>query len=397
MEIADVVDGNTLEAYVKQLHSAHRRDTALDVAFLSAARVLPIAVRAYLTEGWAQDRHFSPVSFFGAIAICGASRVRSTSKLREAFVDSSESANIASLASSANIAALFAASAAAYAKVDEVGGAANAAASAHAAALSNGDVDLASSNRSDLWAIVRANLAGANSLWPSGVPWPIQDIWDEAKIAMADHHVDWTIWINWYDRLLQNRDWKPEAMGVVLEQITRKDWEKGPEHINPMFDEVLALYLKEDAATSDTGGQDRSTNHVQTIRAQVFTLQEFLQAEYLSLAGHNARTPEQDDIFELLKALKALVDDMIAQLDRSDDKAALVVVRETLPAVFEKAGELAVIEPEPMVSPTVATMSATIRSLTEAGADPELATKFAISEAAGKKLWPRIKGLFGRQ
>ncbi len=252
-------------------------------------------------------------------------------------------------------------------------------------------------NEIDFWDFVRRDLRGKSDVWPDGRPGILQSLWADTVAAMQAHPADWSIWIHWYNRILQGRDWHPEAMGDVLQKITRGDWEKGPEHINPMFDEVLALYLKEDAATSDASGQDRSTNHVQTIRAQVFTLQEFLQAEYLSLAGHNARSPEQDDILALLKALKALVDDMIAQLDRSDDEAAMVVVRETLPAVVEKAGELAVIEPEPVVSSTVATMSATIRSLTEAGADPELATKFAISEAAGKKLWPRIKGLFGRQ
>ncbi len=393
MEIDEVVDQETLKAYLAALPYQERCEVSLRVATKAAARVLPVAVYGFSTDDEALGRDVTQVAIFGAVVISWVARKMPIREIATA-AGAAVTTAISSHAATANSVASATISAASIAALAAPNTDANPDPVAVALAATN---SAASLNMFNHWQIVRLDLAADRALWPGGPPAKLQEIWSKSVTVFRRHPADWSIWIHWYNRILQDRDWHPEAIGAVLAKITQDDWEKGPAHINPMFDEVLALYLEEDAATSDVSGQDRSTNHLKTIRAQVFALQEFLQAEYLNLAGHNARNPEQDDILELLKALKALVEDMIAQLDRSDDDGALVIVRETLPVVVEKAGELAVIEPEPVVSSTVATMSATIRSLTEAGADPELATKFAISEAAGKKLWPRIKGLFGRQ
>ncbi|WP_342076201.1 hypothetical protein [Yoonia sp. SS1-5] len=63
---------------------------------------------------------------------------------------------------------------------------------------------------------------------------------------MSHQTANWSIWAHWYNRVLLDRDWRPDAMLAVLDGITRQDWGQGPSHINPMFDEVLTLYLGED-------------------------------------------------------------------------------------------------------------------------------------------------------
>jgi predicted metal-dependent hydrolase len=225
----------------------------------------------------------------------------------------------------------------------------------------------------------------------------MQSHWEAAVAAMEGHPADWSIWIHWYNRVLQDRDWYPERMHEVLKEIADGAWEKGPAHINPMFEEVLELYLADRRAISGSPNDARPTRHMRSIRAQVITLQDYLETEWRNLSGHNSRTEEQDEILELLNDLKALVEDMILRLgDAESDGRALVVVDENLPAIVEKTGALALVEAQPAVSETVALMSATIKSLVDAGADPKLATQIAMSEAAGSKLFTKIRRFFGK-
>ena len=221
--------------------------------------------------------------------------------------------------------------------------------------------------------------------------------WNQTCILLkADSAVDWTFWITWFDRVLAGKDIHAEMLVPILNDLTEDDWLGDPAKVNPLFDEVLAVYLAEDSI--HTGTSDRQTNvtrHIKAIQSQVSTLKDFLDVEYLTLRGQNARSSDQDDMLDLLRDLKALVENMVDHFESlADEKQALVTVRENLPAVVEKAGELAVIESVPEVSTTIVIMSASIKSLVDAGADPKLATQFAMSEAGVKKLQPSLRRFF---
>ena len=389
MEIAEVQDKESLKRYLEALPENQRREITLRLAFRAAARVLPVAVRFLAQSRLSGNNHLTPLPVFCAasiagIAVAGGIAVQSTEAASRAYAMS----NAAALDSNA----------AAADSANAVAASANAAIN-NAAAITSIE-DAAYTATFHVWHWVRVDLSNESfgPLWFEGARDDQALDWAEAKTALqADITADWSFWIAWYERVLAGRDTLPDALAPIFNRLTQEDWEKGPAHINPMFADVLAMYRADDAGRLDAESQDRPTNHVKAIRTQVSALQEFLDAEYLHLTGHNARSPEQDEILELLKEMKALVADMISRLEAvTDNGGALIVVRENLPAIVERTGQLAVIEEPPVVSQTVATMSATIKSLVDAGADPELATKFAIGEAAGQKLWPRIKSLFGR-
>ncbi len=246
MEIDQVVDHGTLKDYLADLPDDTQREITLRVAYHAAARVMPMAVVALLTTDWARKRDLTPVAVFGAVSLTGV-----------AVKTATPVSGSAAYAYAANTDAAFAAAEAAADAAD----AADAYAAAYAADAAAYAAD-AADNKFDVWQWVRHDLSTDGAVWPDGPPPALQQSWSDAVAATQAHPADWSIWIHWYNRILQGRDWHPEAMGEVLQKITRDDWEKGPEHINPMFDEVLGLYLAEDAAEPDRQAVDDATNQL---------------------------------------------------------------------------------------------------------------------------------------
>ncbi len=205
----------------------------------------------------------------------------------------------------------------------------------------------------------------------------------------------WIFWISWYERVLVGRDTYPEMLAPILNEITKEEWLDDPALVNARFAGVLAAYQADDAEAGGASEPQLSkTFNMAAIRSQVSTLKEFLEIEYLKLSGHNARSPAQDDALDLLRELKALIEDMLRLFEDSESEGmAVTVVSQNLPALVEKAGELAIVESEPQVSPTIVVMAASIKSLVDAGADPKLATQIAMSEAGMKKIRPGLKRL----
>jgi len=80
-------------------------------------------------------------------------------------------------------------------------------------------------------------------IWPSESP--IAQIWADLKHAIRtdpSRPENWSFWIAWYDRLLEGKDIYAQDLHDILITLTDEDWDKGPAHINPKFDSVLALY-----------------------------------------------------------------------------------------------------------------------------------------------------------
>jgi len=112
----------------------------------------------------------------------------------------------------------------------------------------------------------------------------------------ADKTADWSFWIAWDDRVLAGRDTLPEEMAKVLNPLHEEDWEKGPAHINPLFDEVLKKYREKDA----TGGGDVSS-------ASYF---DFIEVERrmraVAFKGDHGAFESDDDRQDFLAALSDL-------------------------------------------------------------------------------------------
>lgn len=73
--------------------------------------------------------------------------------------------------------------------------------------------------------------------------------WRAARTALqSDTTADWSFWIAWYERVLAGQDTLPDELAPIFNRLTREDWNKGPAHINPMFDAVLAMYRADDVA-----------------------------------------------------------------------------------------------------------------------------------------------------
>ena len=81
-------------------------------------------------------------------------------------------------------------------------------------------------------------------LW-STMPSSMRRTWDNVVEVMRKDAVDWSFWIEWYERVLAGENWHPEELVPILNNITAADWEQGPGHINPKFDAVQARYQAE--------------------------------------------------------------------------------------------------------------------------------------------------------
>lgn len=248
MDVSEVKDGDSLERYFEALTDKDRRDVVLRVAFNNAARVLPIAADLFLTSDWARKRDLTPVAVFGSLSLSAVGRK---------MVISARAAHAAAAAAhahaqAARAAVARAAATTAAAAASATTAAAAAAYTAHAASTRAAAARAVAGNANtyagsmDLWNLIRRDLTEDAGVWPDGMPDVMGPSWRNARAAMESHAADWSIWILWYNRILDGRDWHPQAMWKVLLKITKEDWEKGPEHINPMFDEVLALYLEDD-------------------------------------------------------------------------------------------------------------------------------------------------------
>ena len=226
------------------------------MAFRSTARILPIAIESFQKASSADGPDLSPLPYFGAVLSSGVAAIFPTAEISESaysaatavFDIHSENSSI-SVAAAAASNAIHATAHAAHASYKSDAVYAVYAADAADAVSEAADVE---DFQADMWAFLRADLDDERSLqlplWSLEVePDRILQVWgDASKALLSDSLADWTFWIAWYERVLKGRDWHVEAIRKSLIPITKEDWNRGPAHINPMFDEVLALYRAED-------------------------------------------------------------------------------------------------------------------------------------------------------
>ncbi|MFG5383444.1 hypothetical protein ACEWPN_19985 [Yoonia sp. R2-816] len=114
----------------------------------------------------------------------------------------------------------------------------------------------------DLWPEVRFQLKHGGSIWKDKIPHSFQQVWQKGQSGLMsgysweDHatsHPDslnWSeedqmIWVHWYNRILLGQNWHPELMEPLLRKIRLQDWIRGASHINPMFFDIVKIYLNE--------------------------------------------------------------------------------------------------------------------------------------------------------
>ena len=171
----------------------------------------------------------------------------------------------------------------------------------------------------DLWPLIRRDLVEETAqVWPEGTPQAMAEIWAEAVAAMRADKADWSFWIAWYERVVAGRDWHPAQMLPILNGIFAEDWEKGPGHINPKFDKVLALYRAEDfVATNPYGFRasiDDTQKHLELHPVEVVDLSEIVERLREAFCDFNRRAERAAEGNQLAIMCKDALDPEISDL-----------------------------------------------------------------------------------
>ena len=311
MEIAEVQDRESLERYLEALPEDERREVAVRVAFRAAARVLPIAALNFALSQAYIMRDLTAVSIFGALSIAGVAALTSTPAIATSAADN----------------ASFTATAAADKPSFAV-----AAAAAAASSFASADAAAYASYLADIWDFARLDLTDGEHgpLWGDGaIPDALVQVWADAKTAMGkDPKADWSIWIAWYERVLAGRDFLPNDMAPILNELRKADWNKGPAHINPLFDGVLAKYRAQDIEVS---GSDQ-------VRLTSGTAQK-IERTRVAMVAHRKSLPTT---FDAILGFVTLEIERLQGLNHQNDDVRDEALRQirVLTTIYETVGRL---------------------------------------------------------
>lgn len=306
MEIAEVQDRESLERYLEALPEDERREVAVRVAFRAAARVLPIAALNFASSQAYIMRDLTAVSIFGALSIAGVAALTSTPAIATSAAD-----NASFTATAAADKPSFAAAASSFASAD---------AAAYASYLA------------DIWDFARLDLTDGEHgpLWGDGaIPDALVQVWADAKTAMGkDPKADWSFWIAWYERVLAGRDFLPNDMAPILNELRKADWNKGPAHINPLFDGVLAKYRAQDIEVS---GSDQ-------VRLTSGTAQK-IERTRVAMVAHRKSLPTT---FDAILGFVTLEIERLQGLNYQNDDVRDEALRQirVLTTIYETVGRL---------------------------------------------------------
>ena len=306
MEIAEVQDRESLERYLEALPEDERREVAVRVAFRAAARVLPIAALNFALSQAYIMRDLTAVSIFGALSIAGVAALTSTPAIATSAAD-----NASFTATAAADKPSFAAAASSFASAD---------AAAYASYLA------------DIWDFARLDLTDGEHgpLWgDSAIPDALAQVWADAKTAMGkDPKADWSFWIAWYERVLAGRDFLPNDMAPILNELRKADWNKGPAHINPLFDGVLAKYRAQDIEVS---GSDQ-------VRLTSGTAQK-IERTRVAMVAHRKSLPTT---FDAILGFVTLEIERLQGLNYQNDDVRDEALRQirVLTTIYETVGRL---------------------------------------------------------
>jgi len=257
VESADIKDGDRLEAWLKD----QPREVSVWIAARAAARVLPTWWQEVLTKDWARDRDLTALPVLRSLLISSVGATVSTEDMKAARVANAGAAMaytnthmghaFAATDAAAKVAPYAAANAAASAAVANVADAVSDAAAAAADAGSN-----AAAAARSVWNAVRIDAEQGSGgeilrflpLWADATN-PLAKMWQEvqAKVQVSEAADHWQFWIDWYQAQLDGRPMLGDEARTweMLEKIALidpKDWDQGPEVVNPLIARIWVKY-----------------------------------------------------------------------------------------------------------------------------------------------------------
>lgn len=290
MEVSEVVDRESLEAYLNGLQDDARLTTIQFVAFRSAARIAPFVLQFFAENRPVGKRDLTALPIWAGLTIPGVASRSPTPGIDRA------AANAAARAAFAAARAADAADAAADAAV----------------------------GTADFWAHVRRDLLGFAAgqdtpLWDEGdIPSGIADAWQAACVAFrADRFgTDWTFWITWYERVLAGNDIYPSMLVPILNEITEEDWLGDLDAVNAVnarFKDVLARYAIESTQLAE---RIKLNDHKEYYAEPVTQLPEDLRDEAIerardAICDFEALMKGQQSYLGAFAALTAQISDWI--------------------------------------------------------------------------------------
>lgn len=322
MDIAEVQDRESLERYLEALPEYERSAISQRFAFRAAARVLPNAAQYLVVDSSQGNESPKILHIFGAVAFSGvANLVSSPLSPQAAYALASRADASAEEKGIPDFTSGFAAGSAAFAAGSAVDSAVefsefDSASLAVAYAAYAVQVDY---TNVEIWPLLEADLSGGREtpLWPRSMPNQLSQAWEHTKYLLRrDSTADWPFWISWYERVLAGRDILPDAIGPILNTLTEKDWQKGPAHINPMFDAVLAMYRADDANREPPNRPRVTASEVKATKAAMIAHRAELPATFDAVQGLIALEVERlqkrnytsdDDKDESLRQIDVLV------------------------------------------------------------------------------------------
>lgn len=372
MEIAEVVDRESLEAYLNGLPDETDMATARFVAFQSGARVAPIALRFFAENGHADVHAARVLPIWASLAIQKIALDTSTGSLSKIAIADAARA----LDHHPDYAGNHSTDVVADATVSVGNGSFSAAAIAEAddyytstvihavsgtvAYAANAVAQAAPHVSADFWSFVRDDLKRGRAepdqpLWlDAGVPDTVLSEWRATCAAFdADKSgTDWTFWTMWYERILAGKDIYADRLAPIVNQITLEQWVVYPARVNARFDEVLAVYQADDAqVTSGPTPRDKAWR-------EVVNLQGFIDTEYALLTERRHSSAAENDVLDALENLKVFVDFMLGRLEEASGEGdqATILKNEIWPTVANEVNKLAKVETDPRIRSTILTM-----------------------------------------
>lgn len=351
MRVEDVVDRESLEAYLDALLVGARLELARFISVRLALRSIVSAFRLYSGRGGAPYSEGTLVSVFGYAILCDVA-VKEGISVEGHFPDLI----------------------APYERTQEHDSAAVGIQTLHFARLQLSNklsetkhalkvLDLAVKtfdSKNFVWPALQNDLLEwqqgrrvlLSPLWPAGNSLDkVSDAFQVAKSALnensANGGANWDFWITWYQRILDGDSTLTGNLKSIVTGISVSDWEKGPEHINPMFDEVLALYQAEDGTPNtslDVSVPKGKPDDIERTKAAMIqhrkelpptfdSILGYISLEIERLQGINQNRDEVDrqiatllTIYEAIERLQTLVPSLDA-MDEGDAVEAEGIIR----------------------------------------------------------------------
>lgn len=400
MKAEEIRTQEDLEAWLKD----QPQEVCVWIAYRAAARMLPMWWQEVATRKWLPSNDVTTLPACRALLISASVASAENDAGKSAAADAATTAAHASISWQATghaASAIRAATSAATTAAADEGQSSHAASTIAWAALHSHREAAPAAFADARWVEVEG-IKTERPVWPDTEPDFIATAWENTRQSLpdpADDQPDYrSFWVPWYQGLLDGKPAFPDSLTRAVALIDPEDWDKGDLHINNVvIPRLMAEHGVSLAGRGDLPEAERvpRSSRIKVVKAQVSILRDFLDAELETLRAQNDRNPEDEDMLELLKELKSLVEQLVERFERAnDDSQVVVAVEENLPAIIETTCELALVEEDPKVSSMITLMAATIKELTDSGADPKLATLIAMGDTAHQKVWGYISKRF---